>query len=443
VIAPVLLMFVLNQAPGDQMRRFALVAGANDGGKSRVTLRYANSDARAVSKVLTQLGGVEARDIVLVEDPTPAELSLAFESLSVRLRNAEATASRLEVFFYYSGHSDDEGLLLKGEKLSYASLRAKLDALPAKVRIAVLDSCASGALNLLKGGSPRPAFLVDASSSLKGHAFLTSASADESAQESERLKASIFTYFFLSGLRGAADTSHDGRVTLGESYQYAYAETLARTTSTQAGPQRPAWDIQLVGTGDLVLTDVRTSDAQLVIESELEGRIYVRNARGNLVVEVAKPLGHPLELGLELGEYTATVDDQKGHVSERKLSFTTRQRIDLTRASMVPTTLERNVTRGNVAEPKENQTSEAVRPHLAFDLALVPPLSVSGYLPQPPRVNFALGIVGARVGAVDGLLLASAFGWSDGPVTGVAISGAVTKTGALTGVGLAGGLHDR
>ena len=45
-------------APDATLRRFALVAGANDGGSSRVTLRYAASDARAVSQVLTQLGGV-------------------------------------------------------------------------------------------------------------------------------------------------------------------------------------------------------------------------------------------------------------------------------------------------------------------------------------------------------------------------------------------------
>jgi len=47
------------------LRRFALVAGANDGGHDRVTLRYANSDARAMSKVLTQLGGVDPRDVLV------------------------------------------------------------------------------------------------------------------------------------------------------------------------------------------------------------------------------------------------------------------------------------------------------------------------------------------------------------------------------------------
>jgi uncharacterized caspase-like protein len=215
------LSLLLAQSPEATLRRFALIAGANDGGNARVTLRYANTDARAMSKVLTQLGGVDPRDVVVVEDPSPLELTRALEALAERLRAAKAGPSRVEAFFYDSGHSDEEGLLLKGDRLPYAALRSKLEALPAEVRIAVLDSCESGALNLVKGGAPRPSFLVDASSSLSGHAFLTSASADEAAQESERLKASIFTHFFLWGLRGAADTNRDGRITLAEAYQYA------------------------------------------------------------------------------------------------------------------------------------------------------------------------------------------------------------------------------
>ena len=41
-------------------------------------------------------------------------------------------------------------------------------------QIAVLDACASGAITRFKGGSRQQPFLVDASSNMKGHAFLTS-----------------------------------------------------------------------------------------------------------------------------------------------------------------------------------------------------------------------------------------------------------------------------
>lgn len=421
------LALLLAQGPEPTLRRFALIAGANEGGQGRTTLRYATSDARAVARVLTQLGGVQAGDVVLAEEPTPTQLGAAFDALQARLGDARSGSARLQVFFYYSGHSDEEGLLLRGERVGYAALRRRLDALAADVRIAVVDSCASGALTLPKGGAPRPSFLVDSSTSLSGHAFLTSASADEAAQESERLQASVFTHYFLSGLRGAADANRDGRVTLGEAYQHAFAETLARTTSTRAGPQRPGWDLQLVGTGELVLTDLRASDARLVLDADVSGRVHVLRPRGELVVEVAKLAGKPVELGLEVGAYRVVVDDGAGGVGEAAVEFTAPGSRTLSRAGLTPTKLEATVLRGD--EPL---------PHLPVEVALVPPLSVAGAWGKVPRVNFGLGLVGVRVGAVDGALVGAAFGWSDGPLRGVGVGGALLKTGTLSGVGLAG-----
>lgn len=416
-------------APEQTLRRFALFAGANDGGRGRVTLRYAAADARAMAKVMTALGGVDPRDVVELEDPSVAELSTAFDALAGRLKQAAAEHVRVEVFFYYSGHSDEDGLLLKGARLAYADLRKRLDGLPADVRIAVLDSCASGALTLLKGGAPRPSFLVDASSSLSGHAFLTSASADEAAQESERLKASIFTHYFLSGLRGAADSSRDGRVTLTEAYQYAFAQTLARTTSTQAGPQRPGYDIQLVGTGDLVLTDLRASSARVVLDADLSGRVYVLGADGSLVVEVAKAAGKPVELGLEPGQYKLVLDEGGKQVAQAQLDLGAQSSRTLTRDGLTRSEIEPTVLRGD--EP---------RPHLYGDVSFVPPLSFAGFFGRPPLVNFELGVVASRVGALEGLMISSAVGWVDDDARGVAVTGGFLRAGSLTGIGVTGGL---
>ena len=54
-----------------------------------------------------------------------------------------ATDSRTEVIFYYSGHSDDVGLLLDGQEYSYLDLRQRIQALGADVRVAIVDSCSS------------------------------------------------------------------------------------------------------------------------------------------------------------------------------------------------------------------------------------------------------------------------------------------------------------
>jgi hypothetical protein len=425
MLALALAVLVAQAPPEATLRRFALVAGANDGGAGRTLLRYATSDARAVSRVLTQLGGVAESDLVAIEDPSAAQLGRALDQLQARVAQAHGSRARTEVLFYYSGHSDEDGLLLKGDRFPYATLRAHLEALGAEVKIAVLDSCASGALNRVKGGVARPAFLVDQSSNLSGHAFLTSASADESAQESERLKASIFTHYLLSGLRGAADASHDGKVTLGEAYQYAFAETLARTTSTRAGPQRPGYDIQLVGTGDLVLTDVRSATAHLVLDASVGGRVYVLGATGGLVVEVAKAPGKPIELGLEPGDYRVVVDDGLRTVGEARISLAVGDTRPLGRDGLGATSLEATVLRGGPDHP-----------WLPVDVAFLYPIGLAGL--TAPRVNLGLGLLVERVGQVDGLMLTGVGGWVDDAVTGAALSGVLLKTGPLTGAALSG-----
>ncbi len=53
-------------ANGVAIRRFALVASSNDGGPSRARLRFANSDAESIGRVLGSLGGVRDADLILV-----------------------------------------------------------------------------------------------------------------------------------------------------------------------------------------------------------------------------------------------------------------------------------------------------------------------------------------------------------------------------------------
>ena len=57
-----------------------------------------------------------------------------------------------------------------------------------------------------------PPFLRDSSNQVQGFAFLSSSSADEDAQESDRIGASFFTYYFVTGLRGAAGSSGAARI---------------------------------------------------------------------------------------------------------------------------------------------------------------------------------------------------------------------------------------
>ena len=103
------------------------------------------------------------------------------------------------------------------------------------------------------------------------------------AQESERVRGSFFTHYLSTGLRGAADADKNGLVTLQEAYRFAFEETLARTEATLYGAQHAAYDIQLAGVGDLVLTELRRSTAQIILPEDIRGRIYLRDTRGHLL----------------------------------------------------------------------------------------------------------------------------------------------------------------
>jgi hypothetical protein len=290
------------------LRRFALVAGANNGGPQRVLLHYAQSDARAVARVLGDLGGISPDDIIVLLEPGPDALEVAFLRMKTLIFEARARGLRTELFFYFSGHSDEQGLLLNDRHFNYPEIRQILNTMPADVRIAILDSCASGALTRGKGGKWQAPLLVDTSTQVRGHAFLTSASSDETAQESDRVGGSFFTHYLVSGLRGAADESRDGRITLNEAYRYAFDETLARTELTQPGPQHPNYDIQLAGSGELVITDLHAASALLVLALGLEGRLFIRDTEGRLVAEINKIGGRLMNLGLEPGSYQVSLE---------------------------------------------------------------------------------------------------------------------------------------
>jgi hypothetical protein len=334
------------QSDAHVTRRFALLVGANMGGKERTELRYAQRDARAVATVLEQLGGVDHSDRVLLLEPSPEQLALALSQLEQRIGEASKHGQRTELLFYYSGHSDETGLLLGDERYPYRALRDGLAAAGASVHVGVLDSCASGALTRIKGGVRRAPFLLDHSNAVQGHAFLTSSSANEGAQESDRVGASFFTHFLVSGLRGAADFSGDGRVTLNEAYRFAFDETLARTADTHAGPQHAAYDIQLVGTGDLVMTDLRQPAAALHLPKDLAGRMYLRDARGNLVVELNKPGGRIVELALDAQSYQILLD-QDGKLSRAGVNLTANTTTVLGLEQFVAVKGEKNRLRGD------------------------------------------------------------------------------------------------
>ncbi|MDR1836692.1 MAG: caspase family protein [Treponema sp.] len=326
-------------------RRFGIFIGSNNGGRDRIALRYAVSDARSISNVFFEMGGIASEDSVLLVEPSVRDINNRIDAVHEQVLRSRETNKRTEIVFYYSGHSDEEGLLLNNERYLYTELRSRINSIPSDMRIVILDSCASGAFTRLKGGEKTLPFLMDSSLTAEGYAFLTSSSADEASQESDRIEASYFTHSLVAGLRGAADSIGDRRVTLNELYRFAYNETLARTETSLYGSQHPSYDIQMSGTGDLVLTDISETSAGVVFDESLTGRLSIRNSRDILIAEINKIALRPLELGLEPGLYRVTL--QQGSAFLRaEFTLVEGRRTIITRNNFINVTAEPARRRG-------------------------------------------------------------------------------------------------
>lgn len=349
---------ILNGQVKKQMtsKRFALVVGSNNGGPDRIRLQYAVSDAENLINVLKDMGGIMNGDSVLLKEPDRGTFFSQLQKMQVKVAQAKKNYRRVEALFYYSGHSDENHILLGEDKVSYKELKDAVSNMQADVRIAILDSCASGAFTRIKGGKKKSPFLLDTAYDMQGYAFMTSSSSDESSQESDRIKASFFTHNLVTGLRGAADLTHDGRITLQEVYQYAFSGTLSQTEKTINGPQHPNYDFQLTGTGDVVMTEISQSSTVLVLTEDIAGKIFIHDDKNVLVVEMTKPSGRSIELGLEAKSYRITIIHD-GNILENRITMQKGKSFELSLSNFKLVAKESAVSRGRISmgEPLKKQ----------------------------------------------------------------------------------------
>lgn len=282
-------------------QRYAVLVGANPGWSSDRPLRYAEDDAERMRDVLVDLGGFSADRVALLRDPDTNEVRATLRDLA---RNTQGSSEDTLVFFYYSGHADNEHVHLRGDPLSFKEIRDTLRALPSTIKLAVIDACKSGAFTH-KGASKVDEFEVSVDSpKLSGMVLLTSSGADELSQESRTLAGSVFTHHLVSGLRGAADSNSDKQVTVSEAYHYAYARTRADTATTGT-PQRPSFEYELSGQGELVLAQLKTAKTAKVTIPRGNGTKYVvlDNHDLRLVAEARSEKDREVELVLPPGNY--------------------------------------------------------------------------------------------------------------------------------------------
>lgn len=404
--------------------RYAIYIGCNDGGKERDKLLYAGSDAQNFQKIMSEIGGVQDSNSFILIDPSKDKIDDTLNKITTKINRNKSNAKRSEFIFYYSGHSDENSLLLGESAYDYSSLKHKITEIPSDIHIVILDSCYSGNFIRTKGGQKKKPFLMDDSSVVKGHAYLSSSSAREFSQESDDIESSYFTNAMITGLRGAADTSGDNKVTLNELYSYAFNETLSKTESSKAGPQHPNYNITLVGSGDLILSDISNADAMLSISKEAKGTFIIRDSNGKLISEINKAAGLPILMALPVGTYTAVCINElttlQGTFSLEKNSV-----YMLDQNNLLAIQQKDNTLKGDLISTEESDKAEAPDDKFTlgdpFHLYFLPGIPMIRFTPDCSLIS--LGMVGATERCMLGFQASGAMNINSGKLIGFQAAG--------------------
>ena len=270
VALPVVLS--LMGAPGQAAeRRFLVALGENRGAVDQPPLRYAERDAAALTEVMQAVGGVDPKDTVLIQGASAASVESALAAVKERLL-AEGWGKSDLLFVYVSGHAAEGDLYLEGTRFPVRSLRAFLDEAPVGVGVLIVDTCNAAWVARTKGLEPLESRVVTVEhADVAGRVFIASSGPTESAHESDRFGGSWFTGHLIAALRGAADSSHDGRVTLQEAFNYAYNRTVEASVGARGGQQTPHYEMALTGERDVVLSEPGRGRGLLSIAVERPG----------------------------------------------------------------------------------------------------------------------------------------------------------------------------
>ncbi len=210
---------------------YALVVGVENY-SSLPKAEFADRDAQAVQAHAAALGYPARNTVVLTDDR--ASLSAIKKYVEDWLPNKTDAKSR--VLVYFAGHgapdpgSDGAYLVPWDGDLKYLPatgyplerLYKKLNALPAKRVVVVLDSCFSGAggRSVLAEGARPLVTRVDTGRSAAGRLIIfTAAGSDEITGAAAGQGHGLFTYYFLKGLNGAARSTSKG-ITVQDLYDY-------------------------------------------------------------------------------------------------------------------------------------------------------------------------------------------------------------------------------
>jgi len=254
-------------APGPKIAtRWAIVIGVTDyDNKGVPKLRFAESDADAMYRLLTTRAGYARENVLLLTDRAPEKPTLQNFRLALGDFLSRKTARDDMVLIYYTGlgasevdasSRETDGLAkyliprnvqpdaLRTTAFSMQEMQGLVARIPAERVVVLLDTSYSSAAGgrSLAPPNARPHNLgdqfLDRLAKSRGRLVIAASGPNEVALEPTDLGHGLFTYYLLEGLAGKADRNGDGVVTVSELFPYL-EDQVDRKSRAAGGRQRP------------------------------------------------------------------------------------------------------------------------------------------------------------------------------------------------------------
>ena len=231
-------------------RKLALIIGNSQYQDPRLAqLVTPQEDVIDLSAVLcaSDIGGFD--EVTTLVNESDANIRLSLEDFF-----ADKKPDDLLVV-YFSGHGvrDEQGQLylavnntranrLRATAIPSEFITGEMDRSRSRRQVLILDCCHSGAF--AQGSKAMTGESAGTGPAFEGIGYgrvvLTATDATQYAWEGDKVigqaDRSVFTHYLIEGLRtGAADTDHDGTITLDEMYDYVYEKVVAVTPKQTPG----------------------------------------------------------------------------------------------------------------------------------------------------------------------------------------------------------------
>jgi hypothetical protein len=232
---------------------YAIVIGIEQYRQKLPKADFAAHDAKTMTEYLTKVMGYPEENVVTLTNEHAAKSDFEKYFEKWLFNNVEKDGS---VFIYYSGHGapnpktgdaylvpyDGDPSFIDQTGYSLKRLYEALGKLQAKEIIVALDSCFSGAggRSVIAKGA-RPLVMTMESLAIPSKvAVLSAASGEQISSTYEEKGHGLFTYFMLKGIKGEGDTNGDGKIEIGELFDYIKPQverTARKAYNNEQSPQ--------------------------------------------------------------------------------------------------------------------------------------------------------------------------------------------------------------